>query len=103
VTGISSEKREFDKPFTAKAFDELYAMRGPMCSLIIMRVDQNGEKMGNPYAMPKYEDFRNRPFDELFEWASTPRTQPNEARPTGSQREKQAARLMLTSSIKPLH
>ncbi len=75
VTGISSEKREFDKPFTAKAFDELYAMRGPMCSLIIMRVDQNGEKMGNPYAMPKYEDFRIRPFDELFEWASTPRTQ----------------------------
>jgi hypothetical protein len=68
ITGVSSEVRMFDKPFTAKAFDELYAMRGPMCGLIIMRVDQNGEKIGNPYSMTKYEDFRSRPFDELYEW-----------------------------------
>lgn len=75
VAGMDSQVKVFEKAFNAKALDELYSLRSPTCSLTIMNVDQRGEKVGSPYSIPKFEDFRNRPFDELFEWASTPRTQ----------------------------
>jgi hypothetical protein len=87
VVGIKGEKKVYEKPFTPENLDEIYSLpatqelNGGKKSLIIMKVDENGQPLsGVPkYEIAKYEDFRNRPFDELFEWASTPR-QPSQTK-----------------------
>ena len=38
-------------------------------NLTIMRVSATGEGRGAPYAIEKLDDFKNRPFDELYDWA----------------------------------
>lgn len=75
VTGVSSEVKTYDKAFGPQALDELYTLRSSSCQLIILKVDEAGRKLGNPYIIKKYEDFRNRAFDDLYAWALTPRTQ----------------------------
>jgi hypothetical protein len=40
--------------------------------MIIARFDQSGGMLGAPYSVQKYKDFRNRDFDDLYEYASTP-------------------------------
>jgi hypothetical protein len=58
----------FEKQFNAKALDELYVLpptSGGKKSLIIMKVNQNGERIGNPYTIEKYEDFKSRSLDRL--------------------------------------
>jgi hypothetical protein len=40
------------------------------CGLVIK--DETRDKP--PYEIPKLESFKNSGFEELFEWASTPRT-----------------------------
>jgi hypothetical protein len=68
-----------EQPYYVKYLDELWALPAvpglSKKSLVIGRVGDNGEQMGSAYAMSNYQDFRNREFDELYEWASTPRTQ----------------------------
>jgi hypothetical protein len=73
VTGICSEVKIYEKAFTPKALDDLYSLRSPSCSLVILKVDESGRKIGNPFIIGKYEDFRNRAFDDLYGWASIPR------------------------------
>jgi len=79
LAGISLDVKVFDKAFSAKALDELNTLRSPASQLIILKVDEQGEKIGNPYVVGKYEDFRSRPFEELYEYASTPR-QPDQTK-----------------------
>jgi hypothetical protein len=45
-------------------------MRNGKCYLALK--DETQDKP--PYDIPKLESFKNSSFDELFEWASTPRT-----------------------------
>ena len=42
VTGISSEVKIYEKAFTPKALDDLYSLRSPSCSLVILKVDESG-------------------------------------------------------------
>jgi hypothetical protein len=37
-------------------------------NLTIMRVSANGDGRGAPYAIENLDDFKNRPFDELYDW-----------------------------------
>jgi hypothetical protein len=71
-----------DKPFTPENLDELFVMvpgadeaaKEAAASLVIAKYDQTGSRVGHPYQMPKYKDFRNRSFEDLYDYASTPRT-----------------------------
>jgi hypothetical protein len=71
-----------DKPFTPENLDELFviipgadeAAKEATASLVIAKYDQTGSRVGHPYQMPKYKDFRNRSFEDLYDYASTPRT-----------------------------
>jgi hypothetical protein len=38
-----------------------------------MKVGYDGNRIDWPYQIEKYEDFANRPFDELWEYMSTPK------------------------------
>ena len=42
-------------------------------SLSIKRIGYDGNRIDWPYQIEKYEDFANRPFEELWEYVSTPR------------------------------
>jgi hypothetical protein len=80
AVGFAGEMKILQQPYDVKYLDELYSMPDAPGTqgtkqLVIQRIGDNGEKVGPAYAMPKYEDFRNRPFDELWEYAITPRTQ----------------------------
>ena len=37
-------------------------------SLVISRMDTNGQGVGHPYQISRYEDFVGRPFDDLREY-----------------------------------
>jgi hypothetical protein len=37
-------------------------------NLTIMRVSADGDGRGAPYAIENLDDFKNRPFDELYDW-----------------------------------
>jgi hypothetical protein len=71
-----------DKPFTPENLDELFALvpgedekaKEAAVSLVIAKYDQTGNRVDNPYGITRYKDFRNRPFEELYDYASTPRT-----------------------------
>jgi hypothetical protein len=61
---------KYTLPFTSENVDSLYAKRNSKCILVLQ--DQSQDKP--PYEIPKLESFKNSRFEELFEWASTPRT-----------------------------
>jgi hypothetical protein len=42
-------------------------------SLSIMRIAYDGNRIDWPYQIEKYEDFANRPFEELWDYVSTPK------------------------------
>jgi hypothetical protein len=42
LAGVDPQVKVFEKTFNAKALNELYSLRSPWCSLIIMNVDQMG-------------------------------------------------------------
>jgi len=74
LAGIEREVKEYDKPFTVKNLEEIYALapgNGKMAkkdvSLAIIRVDAGGESSGSPYSVLKYDDFKGRDFDDLYE------------------------------------
>jgi hypothetical protein len=71
--------RILEQPFDIKYLDELWNMPNAQGAsakgLAIQRIGDNGERVGPAYGFAKYEDFRNRSFDELWEYAITPRTQ----------------------------
>jgi hypothetical protein len=42
-------------------------------SLVIQKIGYDGNRIGHPYQIEKYEDFAFRPFEELWEYMTTPR------------------------------
>jgi hypothetical protein len=57
-----------------KALDKLRPAEEPASvTLIISKLGYDGIPLGNPYQIEKYEDFANRPFDELYNYMSTPK------------------------------
>jgi hypothetical protein len=62
-------EREYTKPFTKENVEELYPKADPRAvSLVISRMDSNGQGVGHPYQITKYEDFVGKPFDDLWEY-----------------------------------
>ena len=41
--------------------------------LVIQKIGYDGNRIGHPYQIEKYEDFASRPFEELWEYMSTPK------------------------------
>jgi hypothetical protein len=42
-------------------------------SLILLRIGYDDIPKDHPYLIENYEDFANRPFDELWDYVSTPK------------------------------
>ena len=61
-------------PFTPKNLEELYSTcSNPADRKSIPLVIKNEGTDQSPISITNHEDFKNRPFDELWEWATTPR------------------------------
>lgn len=77
VVGVKEHKKQYDMPFNQKNLKSLYDMRPSAepssVSLSIMRIGYDGKCIDHPYQIEKYEDFANRPFEELWEYVSTPK------------------------------
>jgi hypothetical protein len=41
--------------------------------LVIQKIGYDGNPIGHPYQIEKYEDFAFRPFEELWDYMSTPK------------------------------
>jgi hypothetical protein len=72
VTGVKDFKKHFDLPFNQQNLKEaLYKLRlveePASVSLIISKLGYDGNPLGHPYQIENYEDFANRPFDELYD------------------------------------
>jgi hypothetical protein len=77
AVGVKGYVKQYDLPFNQKNLKSLYDMRPSpepsSVSLSIMRVGYDGNRIDWPYQIEKYEDFANRPFEELWEYVSTPK------------------------------
>lgn len=77
VIGVKDFKKQFDLPFNQQNLKALYKMRPAeepaSVALIISKLGYDGNPLGHPYQIEKYEDFANRPFDELYDYMSTPK------------------------------
>jgi hypothetical protein len=77
VTGIRGYVKQYDLPFNQKNLKTLYDMRPAQepssVSLSIMKLGYDGNRIDFPYQIEKYEDFASRPFDELWDYVSTPK------------------------------
>jgi hypothetical protein len=69
ITSIQ-HKMKYTLPFTAENVDQLYSMRNGKYNLVLK--DETQDKP--PYSMESFDHFKSRTFEELIEWASTPRT-----------------------------
>ena len=64
-------RMKYTLPFTGENCDSLYAQRnGGKCVLVLK--DESGDRP--PYSMDSFDHLKTREFDELWEWATTPRT-----------------------------
>jgi phage repressor protein C with HTH and peptisase S24 domain len=77
VVDVKELKKQYDLPFNQKYLKMLYDMQPSpepsSVSLSIMKVGYDGNRIDWPYQIEKYEDFANRPFDELWEYVPTPK------------------------------
>ena len=77
VIGVISYSKQYDMPFNQQNLKALYKMRPPeeaaSVSLVIQKLGYDKNPIDHPYQIQKYEDFANRPFDELFDYMSTPK------------------------------
>ena len=64
-------KIKYTVPFKPETVQKLFDMRDGDCGLVIMDESGTGDKP--PYSIPSLHQFINTPFEELMEWASTPR------------------------------
>jgi hypothetical protein len=66
--------RKYLVTFTEENFQKILTIRPAIdmhsVNLTIMRINANGSGRGAPYAIENLDDFKNRPFDELYDWAS---------------------------------
>jgi hypothetical protein len=61
-------------PFTPENLEQLYSTcSNPADRKTIFLVIKNEGTDESPRSITNHEDFKNRPFDELWEWATTPR------------------------------
>jgi hypothetical protein len=63
-------KIKYTEPFKPETVQKLFDKRDGDCGLVI--IDESGTGHKPPYSIPTLHQFMNTPFDELFEWASTP-------------------------------
>jgi hypothetical protein len=68
VTSIG-HRMKYTLPFTPENCDALYAMRNGQCNLVLK--DESNDRP--PYSMDSFDHLKTRTFDELWEWAITPR------------------------------
>jgi hypothetical protein len=77
VTGVKDFAKQYDLPFNQQNLEALYKMRPAeepaSVSLITLKLGYDNNQIDHPYQIQKYEDFANRPFDELFDFMSTPK------------------------------
>jgi hypothetical protein len=77
VIGIKDQTIQHDLAFTAENLESLYKMRPAeepaSVTLIILKLGYDGNPLGHPYQIEKYKDFANKPFDELYDFMSTPK------------------------------
>lgn len=68
ITSIG-HRMKYTLPFTPENCDALYAMRNGQCNLVL----KDESKDRPPYSMDSFDHLKTRTFDELWEWAITPR------------------------------
>ena len=77
VIGVKDFKKQYSMPFNEKNLKSLYDMRPgkepSSVSLILLRIGYDDIPKDHPYLIENYEDFANRPFDELWDHVSTPK------------------------------
>lgn len=65
VVGLKGQKKQYDLPFNQKNLKALYDMRPAeepaSVTLIIQRLGYDGNPLGHPYQVEKYEDFATKP------------------------------------------
>jgi hypothetical protein len=67
-------EQELTLPFTPENLEQLYSTcSNPADQKSIFLVIKNEGTDQSPRSITNHEDFKNRPFDELWEWATTPR------------------------------
>ena len=67
-------EQELTLPFTSENLEQLYSTcSNPADRKTIFLVIKNEGTDQSPRSITNHEDFKNRPFDELWEWAATPR------------------------------
>jgi hypothetical protein len=70
-TSVTGFTKEYTLPFSAKELDKIHSLRklGDAVSMTLRVSDSSA----SPRKIPRYTDFRDREFDELWEWATTPK------------------------------
>jgi hypothetical protein len=61
---------KYTLPFTGENCDALYAKRNGKCILVLKDESQDRP----PYSMDSFDHLKTRTWDELWDWATTPRT-----------------------------
>jgi hypothetical protein len=77
-------RRKYTEPYTPETIQRLYDMKNGACGLVLK--DETSDS--SPYSIPSrlFEDFKNKSFDSLLEYASTPK---QKFEPTDSEEHKQ--------------
>jgi len=82
---VNLESRfEYTEPFSPETIQRLYDMRNGKCTLVLK--DETSDTP--PYSFTSLEDFKNRPFQDLLDYASTPK---HKAEPATTEEHKQYA------------
>ena len=63
-------KIKYTEPFKTETVQKLFDRRDGDCGLVI--IDESGGGDKHLYSIPTLHQFMNTPFDELWDWASTP-------------------------------
>ena len=69
ITSIG-HRMKYTLPFTSENVDKLYEMRNGKCILVLKDESQDRP----PYSIDSFDHLKTRTFDELWDWATTPRT-----------------------------
>jgi hypothetical protein len=74
---LKGYKKQYDLPFNKQNLKKLYDMRPAespkSVSLSILRKGYDDITIEHPFQIVSYEDFANKPFDELWDYMSTPK------------------------------
>ena len=77
VIGVKAFTKQYSMPFNEENLKSLYDMRPSKepgsVSLILQRIGYDDIPKDHPYLIENYEDFASRPFDELWDYVSTPK------------------------------